>query len=93
MKTPSLRVLPPAVTNSQARPGFDRRDRQGTSWIFHAARPVVPGRLKAWLASFILAAVSAHAVVYDFLPVTILAGNNTGQFTSINANGFITATT
>jgi hypothetical protein len=39
-----------------------------------------------------MSAVSSRAVVYDFLPVSII-GTNSGQFTSSNLNGFIVATT
>ncbi len=54
-----------------------------------AASSVVPAALRALLVSAMLAAASAHAVIYDFLQVTTNA--TSGKFTSINGNGFITA--
>jgi HYR domain len=56
-----------------------------------AGKSPVAGALKALLAVVALAAGSAHAVVYDFLPVTITSFNS-GYFTSSNGNGIITVT-
>ena len=91
MKTPSLRV-PPARFNNRIRPDRGHSGGHGTFRRFRAAGSVMPGMFRVLLAGLVLVGASARAIVYDFLPVTIV-GTNSGQFTSQNANGFITATT
>jgi len=63
----------------------------GAIQLVRAARPVVPGALKALVAAAAMTITSVSATTYDFLLVTTNATSAT--FTSTNANGFITATT
>jgi hypothetical protein len=63
----------------------------GDSRTPRAGKSLAAVALKALLAAVVLAAGSAHAIVYDFLPVTITSFNS-GYFTSSNGNGIITVT-
>jgi hypothetical protein len=56
-----------------------------------SGKSLVAGALKALLAAVALSAGTAHAIVYDFLPVTITSFNS-GFYTSSNGNGIITVT-
>ena len=68
-----------------------RTETGGAGRTARAGKSLVAGILKALLAAVALAAGSAHAIVYDFLPVTITSFNS-GFFTSSNGNGIITVT-